>query len=54
MWRRGGRGEDLQLAYLLPWAEWPMASWELLESAGVGGWDKTVSGGGGIWRGRAV
>lgn len=39
-WRHGGRDEDLQLAFLFPWSEWPEISQRA--PASVGGLDKTV------------
>lgn len=39
-WRNGGRGEDLQLAVLLPWPEWLEGSQRV--PAGVGGWVQQV------------
>lgn len=38
--RDGGRGEDVQLAYLLLWREWPVGSQRA--PAGVGGCNKAV------------
>lgn len=35
--------EDLQLAYFLPWTEWPAESQGM--PAGVEAWDKAMSGG---------
>lgn len=44
MWRRGGRGEDLQLSYLLPWWEWPEGCPGML--GGIGPRDEVISGDG--------
>lgn len=41
IWRNGGRGEDLQLAYLLPWLEKPEASKGMPSE--VGRWDKAMN-----------
>jgi hypothetical protein len=41
IWRKGGRGEDLQLAYLHSWLEWPEGSQRVPSE--VGGWDKAMS-----------
>ena len=40
-WRIGGRGDNLQLAYLLPWSERPEGSQEM--PIGFRGWDKAMS-----------
>lgn len=46
----GGKGEDLQLAYLLPCSKWPVDSQGM--PGGVGGWDKAMSCWGGSLKGK--
>lgn len=45
----GGKGEDLQLAYLLPCSKWPVDSQGM--PGGFGGWDKATSCWGGSVKG---
>lgn len=42
IWRTGGSCADLQLVVFVPWLEWPVASRRM--PAGVGDWDKAMSG----------
>lgn len=42
IWRTGGRGEDLQLAYLFSWPEWLLGFQGI--SVGVVDWGKAMSG----------
>lgn len=48
IWKKGGIGVDLRLAYLLLWQGRPAGSW--IMPAGVWGWDKAMSEGKEDWR----
>lgn len=47
IWRRGGGGDDLQLAYLLHWQEWPVCFQRM--STGVGELGKSNELGEDLW-----
>lgn len=47
-WKNEGKGENLQIAYALPWSEWPGGSQGM--PIGIGGWNKVKK----VGKGRSV